>query len=125
VSKVVICGNCGNELPSGIVACLDSKTIAAAINDDATPLIVGFLTPAIQTSRRMEPELDEAAKTMRGAVRLAKVNLIDNPKLAATMKITGVPTLVLFHKGRELARLRGQRTAEEILAFSDVAAPRD
>jgi thioredoxin 2 len=48
---------------------------------------------------------------------LAKLNTEDHPEIASRARIQGIPALVLYAKGREIARLSGARPASEIVAF--------
>ena len=41
----------------------------------------------------------------------------DSPEIAARARIQGIPALILYHKGRERARLAGARPARDIEAF--------
>ena len=65
----------------------------------------------------MAPEFAKAAKTLAPQVRLAKLNTEDQPRIAQQANIRGIPALVLYRRGREVARLAGARPAAEIVAF--------
>jgi thioredoxin 1 len=54
----------------------------------------------------MAPILDEyAAKQTK--VKVAKVNVDESPELASEFGITGIPTLIIFNKGKEDNRISG------------------
>jgi len=65
----------------------------------------------------MAPEFAKAAQALKGKVRLVKLNTEDHPDIAGRARIQGIPALVLYRKGREVARLAGARPAADILAF--------
>lgn len=65
----------------------------------------------------MAPEFVKAAKTLTGRARLAKLNTEDNPAIAQRARIQGIPALILYRRGREVARLAGARPASDIVAF--------
>jgi thioredoxin 2 len=65
----------------------------------------------------MAPEFSKAAQVLAPAVRLVKLNTQDHPDIASRARIQGIPALVLYHKGREVARLAGARPASDIVAF--------
>jgi thioredoxin 2 len=65
----------------------------------------------------MAPEFIKAASSLKGRARLAKLNTEDHPEIASRARIQGIPALVLYAKGREIARLSGARPASEIVAF--------
>jgi len=65
----------------------------------------------------MAPEFAKAAQALKGKARLAKLNTEDHPEIAGRARIQGIPALVLYRKGREVARLAGARPAADIVAF--------
>jgi thioredoxin 2 len=56
-------------------------------------------------------------QSLKGRARLAKLNTEDNPQIAQRTRIQGIPALVLYRGGREVARLAGARPASDIVAF--------
>ncbi len=70
-----------------------------------TPVIVDFLAPWCGPCRRMAPVFEEAAGQYAGRVLFAKVNVDDNEKVAGTLGIFGIPTLVVFKNGEEIGRM--------------------
>jgi thioredoxin-like negative regulator of GroEL len=70
----------------------------------------------------MEPVIAELASTLSGRVRVAKLNIDRNPDSAARLRIQGVPTLIIFRDGHEVARMVGARGKGELMrALSSVA----
>jgi thioredoxin 2 len=61
----------------------------------------------------MAPAFTTAAATLEPYVRLAKVNTEAAPELAARYAIRSIPTLMLFVRGREVARHAGAMTRPE------------
>jgi thioredoxin 2 len=65
----------------------------------------------------MAPEFARAAGALKGKARFAKINTDDFPAVSQKMGIRGIPLLVLWKGGREVARLPGARPAAEIEGF--------
>jgi thioredoxin 2 len=65
----------------------------------------------------MAPEFAKAAKALAGQARLMKLNTEDHPQISARAGIRGIPALILYRNGREVARLAGARPGAEIAAF--------
>ena len=65
----------------------------------------------------MAPEFATAAKTLRLKARFAKIDTEQFPAISQRLQIRGIPLLILYAKGREIARLSGARPAADIEAF--------
>ena len=111
------CGVCGSKLADGRVAELNPQTLCKAIKTDRVPLVVDFWAPWCGPCRMMAPQFSAAAASMAAEVRFAKINTQDFEKVNARFGIRGIPLLILFDKGREVARLSGARPAAEIQRF--------
>ena len=111
------CGCCGDSLVTGKVAELDAPTHDKATKGDEMPLIVDYWAPWCGPCRMMAPEFARAAGALKGKARFAKINTDDFPAVSQKMGIRGIPLLVLWKGGREVARLPGARPAAEIEGF--------
>ena len=111
------CGVCGKALVAGQVAELDASTHDKVTRGDGLPVLVDYWAPWCGPCRQMAPEFAKAAKALAPAVRLMKLNTEDHPEISARAGIRGIPALILYKGGREVARLAGARPAADIAAF--------
>ncbi|MEI2806591.1 thioredoxin TrxC [Albidovulum sp.] len=111
------CGSCGDPLVTGKVAALDLATHDRLVKGDELPVVVDYWAPWCGPCRMMAPEFARAAEALKGRARFAKIDTQDHPAVSERLGIRGIPLLILWKNGRELARLSGARPAAEIAEF--------
>jgi thioredoxin 2 len=113
------CGSCHRPLFEGRPAALDS---AARFNKHAErsdiPLLVDFWASWCGPCRTMAPIFEQAATQLEPDVRLVKVDSDAVPELLQRFSIQSIPTLMLVHHGREIARQSGIMPLTQLLAWT-------
>lgn len=89
------------------------ETFNKVINDDK-PVLVDFHAEWCGPCKMMAPELQRFAQNNKDAVRVIKVDIDINQPTANHYQIQGVPTLILFKKGKILWRQSGAMNAQQI-----------
>jgi len=84
---------------------VDSGNFKSAVLDSDVPVVVDFWAEWCGPCKMIAPSLEEIATEMAGKVKVAKLNIDDNPDLAAKYGVRSIPTLMLF-KGGEPASLQ-------------------
>lgn len=75
--------------------------------DGETPVLVDFFATWCGPCKMMQPILEDTSKHMGEKVKIVKVDVDRNQLAASKFQVRGVPTLILFHKGKILWRESG------------------
>ena len=115
-----ICGKCKAKLFAGHpVALDDEERFLKHIEKSDVPVLVDFWAEWCGPCRMMAPEFENAAARLEPRVRLAKVDTEAVRGVGAHYAIRAIPTMILFHHGRELARQSGAMQAAGIARFAE------
>ena len=108
------CGQCGSPLFDGHPVALDASSFEAHAAKSDLPVLVDFWAPWCGPCKAMAPQFERAAGRLEPAVRLAKINTDEEQELAQRFGIQGIPTMILFHHGKPIARQSGAMDASAI-----------
>ena len=113
-----VCGHCkkGLAVDAAPVAVTD-ETFAREVLAHPRPVLVDLWAAWCAPCRMIAPALEEIAGEMMGRVRVAKVDVDANPQSHAAMRVSGIPTLVMFKGGQEVDRVVGALPPPELRAW--------
>jgi thioredoxin 2 len=103
-----MCGQCKTPLATaaGPLVVTDA-TFAADVERSPLPVLVDAWAPWCGPCRMVGPIVDELATELAGKVRVAKLNVDDNPTTAARFDVRSIPTMLVMVNGREVDRIVG------------------
>jgi thioredoxin 1 len=87
--------------------------------ESGTPVLVDYWAEWCGPCKMIAPILDEVAKEYGGKLKVAKLNIDENPKTPGEYGIRGIPTLILFKGGNVEATKIGALSKSQLTAFID------
>ena len=111
------CGKCKQPLITGRPVNLNESSFSQHVDKSDIPVLVDFWAEWCGPCKMMAPAFEEAAGQLAPYVRLAKVNTEQAQNLSMRFNIRSIPSLVLFQRGREIARMAGATNAAGIVSW--------
>jgi thioredoxin 1 len=102
------------------------KTTDATFDQDVLkasgPVVVDFWAEWCGPCRMIAPALEEISKSLNGKVKIAKLNVDENPAVASKYGIRSIPTLMVFKGGKQVATKTGASPKSELSRWINASA---
>jgi thioredoxin 2 len=120
--RAPVCGRCKTPLQAGATpTVVTDGTFSDQVERSGVPVLVDFWAPWCGPCRTLGPVVDELATEFAGRMRVAKMNVDDNPATASRFDIRSIPALVLFRGGKEAGRQVGAQAKSQLRRWIEQA----
>ncbi len=100
------------------VIAIDDRNFRKEVIESPLPVLLDVWSDGCAPCARLAPIVMELSRKYHGRLKVAELNSGRGPKTAGKLRVMGTPTIIYFHKGRELERVvgfRGQLYHEEYI----------
>ena len=94
------------------------STFESEVLKSDKPVIVDFWATWCGPCRMLSPIVDEVAEETT-EIKVCKINVDEEPDLAAQFKVMTIPTLIVFKDGQEVKRNVGVISKEEVIKLAE------
>ena len=111
-----VCGRCKTHLPaSASPVVVTDATFASDVEGSPVPVLVDLWAPWCGPCRMLTPVMEQLATELAGRVRIAKLNVDENPQTTGRFAVRSIPTMLIFKDGQLVEQLVGAMPKAEIM----------
>ena len=106
-------------MASDLIKHTSDATFEADVLKSDKPVLVDYWAEWCGPCKMIAPALDQIAKEYEGRLKVAKLNIDENPVTPPKYSVRGIPTLMLFKNGALEAQKVGALSKTQLAAFID------
>ena len=101
------------------IGTVNDQEFQTTVLDSDTPVLVDFWAEWCVPCHMVSPVVEQIGQEKGDGLKVAKLNIDDNPQATRQYGVMSIPSLILFNGGREVARVVGAKPKEAILRDLD------
>jgi thioredoxin 1 len=86
---------------------VSEASFASDVLGSPVPVLVDFWAPWCGPCHMVAPVLERLAEQYAGKIKIAKLNVDENPRLSQQYQVMGIPALIMFKRGQQVGKLVG------------------
>ncbi len=94
---------------------LSDSTFDEEVGSAEVPILVDFWAEWCGPCKMVAPILEEIANENDGKIRIAKLNVDENPDVARRFEVMSIPTMIVFNDGQPAKRVVGAKGKGQLL----------
>jgi len=109
----------GGASPDGLIKESSERTFVADVLEASreVPVLVDFWAPWCGPCKQLTPILEKVVREAKGAVKLVKINIDENQRIAAQMRIQSIPAVYAFRNGQPVDGFMGALKESDVREF--------
>ncbi len=114
--ELPVCGKCHATLVAGTAPMkITDASFVREVEQSPLPVFLDFWAGWCGPCLMIGPFVEELAGELAGRIRVAKLNIDENPMTAQRFNVRSIPTMIVFKDGREIDRVTGAVPKEVML----------
>lgn len=102
---------------AGNIATISDATFDEEVQSSSEPVLVDFWAEWCGPCKAVGPILEEIADEKAGSLKIAKLNVDENPALTQRFQVQSIPTMILFKDGKATdLKIIGAKSKSQLLA---------
>jgi hypothetical protein len=111
----------GNNMSSELIIHTSDASFEQDVLKSDVPVLLDFWAPWCGPCRMIAPILDDIATEFQGRLKVVKINIDENEATPAKFGVRGIPTLMVFKNGKNVATKVGALAKGQLTAFIEAS----